>query len=92
MKLGAAAVEARVAELASARVKQTAEDGKLKEATKAKEAAEATEEKEKAALRAARLAQLKEGLKYGSLKKDGVKELYEKLEGRHGESVNWSLN
>jgi hypothetical protein len=84
VKQGAAAAEARIAELAAARAKQMTEDAKLAAATKAKESAEAAEKKEQEAKVAARLAQLKEGVKYGALKKEEVKELYEKLQGRHG--------
>ncbi len=77
-------MEARLAELASARVKHTAEEGRLRAATQAKEAAEAAEAKEQAAKVAAGVAQLKTGLNLGALKKEEMKELYEKLKGRRG--------
>lgn len=51
-----------------------------------KGAAEERERKEQEAELAARLAQLKEGVKFAALKKDGgVQGLYEKLQGRKGE-------
>lgn len=50
----------------------------------AKDAAEAKEKKEQDAKVAAKLVQLKEGLKFAALNKDGVQELYAKLDGRKG--------
>lgn len=84
VKEAAALAEARIAELAAARAKYTTEEGRFKTASAAKEAAEAAEKQGREARLAERVAQLKAGVNFAGLGRKELRELYEKLKGRHG--------